>query len=45
MTNPSTFSARLRKSGSSLAIHIPKEIADLWAYGKKVQVTIEEIQG
>lgn len=43
MTKPSTFTARLRKSGSSLAVHVPKEIADLWNYGTKVQVTIEEI--
>ena len=43
MTKPSTFSGTLRKSGSSLCIHIPKEIADLWTYGAKVQVTIEEL--
>lgn len=43
MPKPSTFKATLRKSGSSLAVHIPKEIAALWKYGTEVQVTIEEI--
>jgi len=44
MTKPSTFSAFLRKSGNSVVVTVPKEIADLWKVGKKVQVTIEDVK-
>jgi len=43
MTKPSTFSAKLRKSGNSIVVTIPKEIADLWQISKEVQITIEEL--
>lgn len=44
MTKPSTFVAIIRKSGNSMAVTIPKGIADVWGLGNKVQITIEEVK-
>ena len=43
MTKPSSFSAKLRSSGNSVVVTIPKEVADLWKVGNRVQVTIESL--